>query len=91
MTKTELIAKTRELKELKIMLNELEAEIDSIEDEIKQEMTATGVEELIVDVFTIRYKDVKSNKFDSKAFKATYEELYNQYCKPTTYKRFTVN
>lgn len=90
MTNKEMIAKVRELKELKAMADELAAEITAIEDTIKEEMNAQGVEEMTVDVFKIRYKTVISNRFDSKAFKATHAELYNQYTKPTESRRFTV-
>ena len=53
-------------------------------------MTAQNVEEMTVDVFKLRYKAVTSNRFDSKAFQATHAELYAQYTKPTTYRRFSV-
>ena len=90
MSMNELTKKVRELKELKAMADELAAEITAIEDDLKAEMTAQGVDEMQVDVFKLRYKTVVSSRFDSKAFKATHEELYNQYSKPTTSKRFTV-
>lgn len=90
MSINELTKKVRELKELKAMADELASEITAIEDDLKAEMTAQGVEEMQVDVFKLRYKTVVSSRFDSKAFKATHEELYNQYTKPTTSKRFTV-
>lgn len=91
MTKSEIAAKAREIKELKIMLDELTAEITSLEDELKAEMTATGTEEIITDIFKIRYTTVTSNRFGTKAFKATHSELYQQYTKPTTSKRFSIN
>lgn len=91
MTKSEIATKAKEIKELKIMLDELTAEITSLEDELKAEMTATGTEEIITDLFKIRYTTVTSNRFDTKAFKATHSELYQQYTKPTTSKRFSIN
>ncbi len=90
MSKTELTSKVRELKELKAMAEELAAEITAIEDVIKADMIAQEVEEMTIDVFKIRYKTVKSNRFDSNAFKATHSELYNQYLKQTETRRFTV-
>lgn len=90
MTTTEMITKVRELKDLKLMLEELEAEITTIEDEIKAEMNAQGKDEMTVDCFKVRYTTVTTNRFDSKAFKATHAELYSQYTKPTTSKRFTI-
>lgn len=91
MNTNELTTKVRKLKELKIFADELLAEITTIEDELKAEMTAQNVEEMTVDVFKLRYKAATSNRFDSKTFQATHAELYEQYTKPTTYRRFTVN
>ena len=90
MTNTEMLAKVRELKELKAMADELAAEITAIEDAIKAEMTAQGVDEMQVDVFKVRYKTVISSRFDSKAFKADHADLYTQYTKQTESRRFTV-
>lgn len=90
MSVNELTSKVKELKELKAMMDELQAEITAIEDTIKAEMTAKEVEEIQVDVFKVRYKTIISNRFDSKAFKATHAELYNQYTKATESRRFTV-
>ncbi|MGN0680152.1 MAG: hypothetical protein ACI4JS_10855 [Oscillospiraceae bacterium] len=81
---------TKKVRELKAMAEELQAEITAIEDSLKAEMTSQGVEEMQVDVFKLRYKTVISSRFDSKAFKATHEELYEQYSKPTECRRFTV-
>ncbi len=90
MSANELTAKVRELKELKVMAEELEAEITSIEDEIKAEMTTAGVDEMVIDVFKIRWKKVITNRFDAAAFKKTHAELYAQYTKPQETRRFTV-
>lgn len=72
------------------MADELAAEITAIEDDLKTEMTAQGVDEMMVDVFKLRCKTVISSRFDSKAFKTTHEELYKQYSKPTECRRFSV-
>ena len=90
MSKNEMTSKVRELKELKAMADELAAEITAIEDSIKADMTAQGVEELTVDVFTVRYKTVTSTRFDTTAFKKTHAELYAQYTKQTESRRFSV-
>jgi len=86
----ELAAKVRELKELEAMQSELTAEIDSIKDTLKAEMTAQGTEELQVDVFKVRWQTITSKRFDTTAFKAMHGELYNTYSKPTTSRRFSV-
>ena len=90
MSKDTLTAKVRELKELKAMQEELNAEITAIEDEIKAVMLNQGAEEITVDVYKLRYKLVESKRFDSAAFKAAHAELYNQFTKVTATRRFTV-
>ena len=72
------------------MITEAQAEAESIKDELKAEMINRNTEEMMVDVFKIRYKTVKSNRFDTTAFKSTPKELYNQYIKQNKSRRFTV-
>ncbi len=90
MSKTEMTSKVRELKELKAMADELAAEITAIEDSIKADMTEQGVDELTVDVFTIRYKTVKSSRIDTTAFKKAMPDLAAQFTRQTESRRFTV-
>ncbi|MBS6447542.1 MAG: hypothetical protein KH382_08115 [Clostridiales bacterium] len=90
MSTSEITSKVRELKELKAMLEEIEAEIATIEDEIKAEMTARNTEEMSVDVYKVRWTKVTSSRFDTSAFKKTHAELYSQYTKQTETRRFSV-
>lgn len=90
MQKEELIKKVRELKELKVMAEELQGEIEALENSIKGEMVAQNVNELQVDVFKIRWTKVLSNRFDAKAFKNLYADLYNQFIKQTETMRFSI-
>lgn len=90
MSKTEMTSKVRELKEFKAMADELAAEITAIEDTIKADMTAQGVEEMTVDVYKVRYKTVKSSRFDSTAFKKAMPDLAAQFMRETESRRFTV-
>ncbi|MFR7908756.1 hypothetical protein [Porcipelethomonas sp.] len=90
MSTKDLTEKVRSLKELEALITEAQAEAESIKDELKAEMINRNTEEMMVDVFKIRYKTVKSNRFDTTAFKSTHKELYNQYIKQTESRRFTV-
>lgn len=90
MSTKDLTAKVRSLKELEALIAEAQAEAESIKDELKAEMINRNTEEMAVDVFKIRYKTVKSNRFDTTAFKNTHKELYDQYIKQTESRRFTV-
>ena len=91
MTATELTNTVRELKELKLMAAEMSAEIETLEERIKAEMTRRDTDELTVDVFTVRWTHTTSTRFDSTAFKATHAELYRQYSKPVETRRFSIN
>ena len=90
MSKTEMTSKVRELKEFKAMADELAAEITAIEDTIKADMAAKGVEEMTVDVYKVQYKTVKSSRFDSTAFKKAMPDLAAQFMRETESRRFTV-
>lgn len=90
MNTAELTAQIRELKELKVMADELQAEITAIEDKIKSEMTARNTTELQVDIFKVRFTDVVTNRFDTKAFKEIYNDLYNQFTTQIQTKRFSI-
>ena len=87
----DLTKTVRELKELKAMVSEIAEEITSLEDILKAEMTSRDTDELIVDVFKVRWTSVVSNRFDATAFKATHAVLYSQYVKPIETKRFSIN
>lgn len=90
MSTNELTSKIRELKELKAMAEEIAAEITTIEDAIKAEMTARETEEMMIDVYKIRWTKVKSNRFDSTAFKKAMPELAEKFTKTTEARRFSV-
>lgn len=90
MSANEMASKVKELKELKLMAEELAADITAIEDSLKAEMTEKGVEEMTVDVFKIRWTKVPSTRFDSTTFKKAMPELYAQFTKQTESRRFTI-
>lgn len=88
MSINELKTKAAELKELKAMREELDAEITAIEDEIKAEMGEQ--EQIIAGPFKITWKAVASSRFDSARFKKDHADLAAAYTKTTTARRFTV-
>ncbi len=86
----ELTAKVREIKELQQLIEEAEAEMDALKDQIKAEMESRSVEELTADVFKIRWTTVKSSRFDTTAFRKAMPELAEQFTKDTTCRRFVI-
>ena len=88
MSNPNMETKVKELLELKRMKEELEAEISSMEDEIKQFM---GDEEtLLAGAFKVTWTPYTSTRFDSARFKKEHAELAEAYTKTTTTRRFTV-
>lgn len=90
MSTNELTSKIRELKELRAMAEEIAAEITTIEDAIKAEMTARETEEMMIDVYKIRWTRVKSNRFDSTAFRKAMPELAEKFTRATETRRFSI-
>lgn len=90
MSTNELTAKVRKLKRLQTKAEELKDEITAIQDELKAFLTAQNVEEMKAGTFKIRFTPVVSNRFDTTAFKKTHLDLYNQYIKQITSRRFSV-
>ena len=88
MSNPNMETKVKELLELKRMKEELEAEITSMEDEIKQVM---GDEEtLLAGAFKVTWTPYTSTRFDSARFKKDHAELAKAYTKATTARRFSV-
>ena len=90
MSTNEITTKIRSLKELQALIEEAQAEAETIKDELKAYMVDTGADEVTVDVFKIRYATVKSTRFDTAAFKKNHADLYSQYSKTTETRRFSV-
>lgn len=90
MDRTELNSKVKELRELRRMAEEIAADIETITDEIKQEMTAQGVDTLAGDDWKATWKPVQSARFDSKAFKVAMPDLYGRFTRSTETKRFVL-
>jgi len=90
MSTIELTSKVRATRELQHLVDEANAEMEAHKDEIKAHMANQGTEEITVDVFKVRYTPVTSKRFDTTGFKATHAELYGQYCKESTTRRFSV-
>lgn len=88
MSATETPSKTRELKELKTMKEELEAEIAAIEDALKSAMGDR--EELLLGEYKLTCQTVSASRFDSFPFKNTRTDLAAAYTKVNACRRFCV-
>ena len=88
MSTNELKAKAAELKELKAMREELEAEITAIEEEIKAAMG--DQEQITAGPFKITWKPITSSRLDSVALKKALPDVAARFTKTITTRRFTV-
>lgn len=86
----EFSAKIRQIKELEQQKKQTEETISDLKDEIKAFMEKNKTSELAVDVFTVHWTESTSERFDSKAFREEHEELYSEYLRPGTTKRFSI-
>lgn len=86
----EFLEKIKKIKELEKQKKSAEKNIDQLKGELKDYMTKKNVSELEVDVFTVHYTDCSSERFDTDSFKKTHEELYRQYLKTSSTKRFSI-
>lgn len=91
MSKVELLAKIELLNKYEAMVEEMKAQADTIRNEIKAEMDARELEEMIAGQYIIRYTAVLSNRFDTTAFKKVMPEIYKAYTKQVSSRRFTIS
>lgn len=74
--------------DLQDLIERLETEKAEIEQTIKAEMK--DFEMATVGERLITWKTINSNKFDTKTFKKDHPDLYGQYAKQNSYRRFVV-
>lgn len=91
MSKIELLAKIELLNKYEAMVEEMKVQADTIRNEIKAEMEARELEEMIAGQYIIRYTAVLSNRFDTTAFKKVMPEIYKAYTKQVSSRRFTIS
>lgn len=91
MSKIELLAKIELLNKYEAMVEEMKAQADTVRNEIKAEMDARELEEMIAGQYIIRYTAVLSNRFDTTAFKKVMPEIYKAYTKQVSSRRFTIS
>lgn len=90
MTNIEIKEMLKNAKELKRMAEEIAAELASIEDGVKAELTARAVDTLIVDEYKVTWKDVTSTRLDTTSLKKALPEIAERFSKTTTAKRFCI-
>ena len=90
MSKIELLANIELLNKYEAMMEEIKAEADRVRNSIKAEMEAREVEELIAGQYIIRWTSVLSQRLDTTALKKAMPDLYKEYTKQVTSRRFSI-
>ena len=90
MTERMIENRVKKLQKLEAQQKELEVQAEAIRAELKADLEEKGVEELRTKNFLIRWKEIISNRLDGKALKAALPDVYGQFCKASTSRRFTI-
>ena len=91
MSKNEIIHLIEAMNNYDELAAKAKAKADAIRDALKDEMLRLNTEELAVGAYIVRYTNVISNRFDSTTFKRLYGDLYNDFTKPVSSRRFSVS
>lgn len=90
MTERMIENRVNKLRELEARQKELEAQAEAIRAELKADLEEKGVEELKTRNFVLRWKEIISSRLDGKALKAALPDVYGQFCRASSSRRFTI-
>ena len=90
MTERQIENRVKKLKAIEKQRKDLEAQEKALKEEIKRDMESKGLEELKTKNFIIRWKEIISNSLDSKALRASFPDICEQFTKQSASKRFTI-
>lgn len=90
MTERQIENRIKKLQAIESQQKELEQQAEALKAEIKADLEEKGLQELKTKNFLIRWKEIVSNRLDGKALKAALPEIYAQYTRQSTGRRFTV-
>ena len=91
MSKNEMVAMIETMNNYDELAAKAKAKADAIREALKEEMVARGVEEMEAGAYIVRFTSVISNRFDSTTFKRLYADLYKDFTKPVSSRRFSVS
>ena len=90
MNANELNNKVKELRELRRMADELAAEIEALQDSIKDEMTARNTQEIAGNDWSITWKPVKAARLDTAALRKAMPDVAAAFTREIVTRRFLV-
>ena len=91
MSKNEIVSLIETMNNYDELAGKAKSKADAIRETLKGEMLRLGAEELTAGAYIVRYTSVISNRFDSTTFKRLYADLYKDFTKPISSRRFTVS
>lgn len=90
MTERQIENRIKKLQAIEAQQKALEKEAEALKTEIKADLEAKGIDEIKTASFVVKWKEIISNRLDGKALKDALPEIYNQYCKKSASRRFTI-
>lgn len=90
MTERQIENRIKKLQAIEEQQKVLSAEAEALKAEIKADLEEKGVDEIKTESFIVRWKEIISSRLDGKALKEALPEIYNQYCKESSSRRFTI-
>ena len=90
MSTIEITSKIEALKDLESLIEEAKAEAEALRDEIKSEMLNRDAEELEAGQYIVRWTSVLTQRFDTTAFKKVMPDVYKEYTKQVSSRRFSI-
>lgn len=90
MSNNEIIKKIEALTEWETIIEDAKAEAEAIRDILKAEMLEQNLEELEAGAYLIRWTSVLTNRFDTTAFKKSHGDMYKEFTKQVSSRRFSI-
>ena len=90
MSNQELYTIAHDLKELKLMSEQLNQEIAQLENAIKQHMEDQAIDTIVTSDVKITWKSITSTRLDTTALKKALPQVAAQFTRETTSRRFCV-
>ena len=90
MSTIEIATKVEELKDMEALIEEAKAEAEVLRDAIKTEMLNRDTEEMEAGQYIIRWTSVLSQRFDTTGFKKSHADLYKEFTKQVSSRRFSI-
>ena len=91
MSNNEIIKKIEALTEWETIIEDAKAEAEAIRDMLKAEMLEQNLEELEAGAYIIRWTSVLTNRFDTTAFKKSHGDMYKEFTKQVSSRRFSIS